>query len=106
MTHGGPSAVYTGAEGTVALNIRRRHVDQCDIRFHVALFEQARYLVQENGNAIAGACVHRGSHVAADEKTDGSEVFWINKFTVKYLAGRESARDIRLRRIDPIRRLA
>lgn len=75
MTDGGPGAVHAGAERAVTLVVRRWHVDERDVGLHVALVEDARDLVQENGNAVGGAGVHRGSHVTADEETDGPEVF-------------------------------
>lgn len=75
MTHGGPDAVHAGAERAVALLIRRRHVDEGEIGLDVALLEQTRDLVQENGDAVGSAGVHRRPHVAADEQADGPEVF-------------------------------
>lgn len=75
MTHGGPDAVHTGAERAVTLVVRRRYMNEREIRFDIALIEQTRDLVQENGNAVGGTGVHRGPHVAADEQADGSKVF-------------------------------
>jgi len=42
-------------------------MDERDVGLQVAFFEEARNFVQENGNAVGGASVHCGPHVAADE---------------------------------------
>lgn len=75
MTHGGPNGVYAGAKGAVTLFVWRRHVDERDVGFQVAFFEETRDFVQENGNAVCSACIHCGPYITAYEQADGSEMF-------------------------------
>ena len=49
-------------------------MDEGYVGLQVAFFEEARNFVQEDGNTVGGASVHRGSHVATDEQAEGPKV--------------------------------
>lgn len=49
-------------------------MDERDVGLQIAFFEEARNFVQENGNAVSDASVHRGPHITADEQAEGPEV--------------------------------
>jgi len=75
MTHGGPNRIYAGTKRAVTLLVWRRHVDERNMGLQVTFFEETRDFVQENGNAVGGACIHRGSYITANEQADRSEMF-------------------------------